>query len=164
MRLIIDSLVLLMILGILAGAVLHFRTKQDTEYKIEQARREVQRFSSQIKLQTAMGISELTPRGFPVTVDPEWFGGDLPTNPLLGRGHPWLEIARKSHRDLKHPVIKTASDHTIAQFWYNPYLGLLRARVPARSTDVATLKIYNRVNECRLPNLFASGVTQAKND
>ena len=164
MRLIIDSLVLLMILGILAGAVLHFRTKQDTEYKIEQARREVQRFSSQIKLQTAMGISELTPRGFPVTVDPEWFGGDPPANPLLGRGHPWLEIARKSHRDLKHPVIKTASDHTIAQFWYNPFLGLLRARVPARSTDVATLKIYNRVNECRLPNLFASGETQAKND
>lgn len=157
MKFVIDSLVILMVVGILGGVFYFTRTERQVEQQVELARSELRRFESELLLQSALEGVELTTRGYPTTVDPEWFGGSLPMNPLLGRSYPWLEIASEAERDLLHPLRRVASDHGVAQFWYNPYRGVLRARVPAGIADATALKLYNRINGCSLPSLFASG-------
>ncbi|MHC4416462.1 MAG: hypothetical protein ACYS0G_14410 [Planctomycetota bacterium] len=153
----IDTLVALMLTGLLAGVVFHTRVERKMDEKIVLARAEVRRFQSQLNLQAALEKVELTQRGYPATVEPEWFLGDLPANPLLGPGHPWLEIAGKAHSNLDHPELRTASDHSVAQFWYNPYRGSLRARVPSGISDATALELYNRINECNLTSLVSAG-------
>ncbi len=157
MRLLIDTLIALMLTGLLAGVVVHNRATRDMEDTVELARAEVSRFKSQILLQAALERVELTKCGYPATVDVEWFVGDLPVNPLLGPGHPWLEIANQLQADLEHPEIRTAADHGVAQFWYSPYRGHLRARVPAGTSDATALQLYNRINDCQLTSLFDAG-------
>jgi hypothetical protein len=157
MRFIVDSLVALMLVGLAMGAFLHFRSQRGTGQKIALAQQELDRFQQQVHLQATVGDVERTSAGYPTTVKPEWFGDDLPMNPLLSRGHPWVEIAAESQAELGHPVDRAASDHTTAQFWYNPYRGVVRARVPAGATDGQTLRLYNDVNGSSLTSLYASG-------
>ncbi len=155
MRLLIDSLVALMLTGILAGVVLHTRSEWRLEDKIELARAEVERFQSQIMLQTAMEKVEMSQRGYPARVDTAWFAGRLPRNPLLGPSHPWLEIAGDDQKDLHHPSNRIAFSHDVAQFWYSPHTGELRARVPAGVSDATALRLYNRVNGSNLTDLYS---------
>ncbi|MHC4079799.1 MAG: hypothetical protein ACYS15_06295 [Planctomycetota bacterium] len=157
MRLILDSLVALMLIGILSGVVLYTRSERRLEDKIELARAEVERFQSQIMLQAAMEKTELSQRGYPTGIDAAWFAGNLPMNPLLGPSHPWVEIAGKSQLDLQHPPNRIAFDHGAAQFWYNPYTGLVRARVSAEVSDATALRLYNRVNGTKLSDLYSRG-------
>ncbi len=154
MRLIIDSLVALMLTGILAGVVMHTRAEQQIEERIEQTLSEVRRFQSQIVLQAAMEKVEITKRGYPLRVDEAWFAGDLPANPLLGPSYPWVEIAGAGQRDLQHPPNRIAFGHDVAQFWYNPHTGVVRARVPAAVSDATALRLYNRINETQLSDLY----------
>jgi hypothetical protein len=155
MRLIIDSLAAVMLCGILAGVIMHTRAQSRLEDKLELARAEVERFQSQIMLQTALEKVNMTQRGYPRTVDAEWFPGNLPLNPLLGPGFPWLEIAGDSQRDLFHPRSRIAYSHNLAQFWYNPYTGVVRARVPDDVSDATALRLYNRINGTGLSDLRA---------
>ncbi|MHC4428490.1 MAG: hypothetical protein ACYS0D_07775 [Planctomycetota bacterium] len=157
MKFVIDSLVVLMVVGILGGVFYFARTERQMEQQVELARNELRRFESELLLQSALEGVELSRRGYPLTVEPEWFGGNLPTNPLLGRSYPWLEIASESERELLHPTRRTAMDHSVAQFWYNPELGVIRARVPTGIADATALNLYNRINGSGLTSLFASG-------
>lgn len=160
MRWVVDSLVALMIAGIVTGVVLHVRQQEQFELSREIVRGDIQRFRQQINLQTAMAKVELTEQGYPVTVDPEWFKkdeGGLPMNPLLDDQHPWLELAGPSQALLVHPPNRVASNRRFAKFWYNPYTGAVRARVPVGVSDLETLELYNYINNCDLENLFASG-------
>ncbi len=43
----------------------------------------------------------------------------------------------------------------MAQFWYNPNTGVLRARVPADVSDATALKWYNHINGTNLTGIFA---------
>jgi hypothetical protein len=155
MRLLIDSLVALMLTGILAGVVLHTRSEWRLEDKIELARAEVERFQSQIMLQTALEKVEMSQRGYPARVDVAWFVGNIPVNPLLGPSHPWLEIAPAKQRDLHHPPNLMAFRHDVAQFWYNPNTGVVRGRVPTEVSDATALRLYNRINGTNLTDLHS---------
>ncbi len=146
MRLITDTLVALMLVGLVAGVVLHHRHKRDLERRVLTTRAEVDRFQSQIMLQAAIEKVPLTQRGYPVTVEPEWFGVDRPMNYLLGEGYPWVEIARSSRSDRWHPVNRVATTREVAQFWYNPYTGVVRARVPDSASDATAGRLYDQVN------------------
>ena len=152
----IDSLVALMLTGLIAAVFLHGRAERTKEEQIELARVELRRFEGQLKLQSALAKVKLTRAGFPATVDPEWFSGDLPTNPLLGPGHPWVEVALESQAHLEHPAELTAANQSIAHFWYNPFNGTIRARVPSGISDARALEMYNRINECALTTLFTA--------
>lgn len=153
MRLIINTLMALMLLGLAAGVILHHHHKRDLEERVRTTRAEVERFQSQIMLQAAMERVALTQRGYPQTVEPEWFDGDLPSNDLMGETYPWVEIAKSSRRDRLHPVNRMATTHEVAQFWYNPYTGVVRARVPDSVSDATALRLYNRVNHSELPRI-----------
>jgi hypothetical protein len=157
MRLLIDSLVALMLTGILAGVVVHTRSEWRLEDKIELARAEVERFQSQIMLQTAMEKVGMSQRGYPTRVDPAWFPGSLPVNPLLGPSHPWLQIAGDDQRDLHHPTNRIAFSNDVAQFWYSPHTGMVRGRVPAEVSDATALRLYNRINGTNLTDLYGRG-------
>jgi type II secretory pathway pseudopilin PulG len=157
MRLILDSLVALMLIGILSGVVLYTRGERRLEDKIELARAEVERFQSQIMLQAAMEKIEMSQRGYPSSIDAAWFAGNLPINPLIGPSHPWVEVAGEAERDLQHPRNRIAFGQSTAQFWYSPHTGVLRARVPAEVSDATALRLYNRVNGTSLVDLYSRG-------
>lgn len=155
MRLVIDSLVALMLTALLASIVLSNRGEQDWYQDIEVATVDLHRLQREIYLQAALADVPLSDRGFPITVDPEWFQGSLPRNPLLGPDHPWLEVASAVHQHLMHPPKRMAADRSTAKFWYNPQFGVVRARVSSELSEEEALALYNQVNGCRLPNLFA---------
>jgi hypothetical protein len=154
MRLILDTLVALMLVGILAGVVIHLRDVRDVQAQEDLAREEVRRFQQQIHLHTALSGGEPRDRGYPASVDPAWFQGNLPVNPLLGPDYPWLEVAGPGNRRALHPPDLVAVDHDTASFWYNPATGVVRARVPVGVSDARALDLYNYINDCDLPTLF----------
>ena len=159
MRLFMDTVVALMLVGLLAGVVWHNRNTQSANLDRETAKAEVQRFQQQIALQSALAKVVLNDRQYPETIDPAWFQGMLPMNPLLDVSHPWLEIASPEQRDQIHPLDRVAATKDTAKFWYNPNTGIVRARVSAGISDAAALELYNYVNDCYLPELFTGAKT-----
>ncbi len=155
MRTIVNILVVVMLAGILVGVMMIRSTNGIKQDQIRTARNEVRRFQRQITFQTTMAEVELTAEGYPVTADPNWFHGNLPQNPLIEVGHPWVEIAGRNERSLLHPLDVVVRDAAAAQFWYNPYQGIVRARVPADISDAKALEVYNQVNDSSLRNLFS---------
>ena len=164
MRLLRDTLVALMLVGILAGIVWHNRSDVDRQAMLDAVREDVRRFQQQILLQATLGEVEQSERGYPASVDPKWFAGSLPANDLLGPEHPWLEIAGPDQRGLHHPSQLLADEGGLAKFWYNPLTGSLRARVPVGISDAAALEMYNHINDSELPSLFADADAGADAD
>ena len=162
MRLLLDTLVALMLAAILVGVVFHTHSDREGDQVRETTRMELRRFQQQIALQSTIGKVERTERGYPISVDPEWFQGKLPTNPLLGPEHPWVEIASPEQKVLLHPQERVASNKGLAKFWYNPSQGVVRARVPVGMSDAASLELYNFVNDTILTDLFADGTKKTK--
>ena len=154
MRLIIDSLLALMLVGVLAGVGLHYRHERQVEQQLSATRAEVRRFQAQIMLQAALEKVPLSQRGYPATIDIKWFGGNLPTNLLLGPAYPWVEIASETERDRLHPIRRMATNRKLAQFWYNPNTGVVRARVPDRVSDATALRLYNQINDSHVAQVY----------
>jgi hypothetical protein len=162
MRLLLDTLVALMLAAILVGLVFHNHAGREGDQVRETTRIELRRFQQQIALQSTIAKVERTERGYPITVDPAWFQGSLPMNPLLGPEHPWVEIASAEQKNLMHPQERVASNKGLAKFWYNPAQGVVRARVPVGMSDAASLELYNFVNDTALTDLFADGTKKTK--
>lgn len=159
MRLILDSLMAVVLAALLAGILLHQRHEQQQRVDVETVRANVRLIQQQVMLQAALERVPRNEYGFPITIDPEWFGEMVPRNPLLGTDHPWMEVAGADETRLAHPAVRTADSDSVACFWYNPINGLVRARVSHKVSDQRTLELYNFVNGCNLPSLFASGET-----
>lgn len=154
MRLIIDSLVAMMLVGVLAGVALHYRREQVVEQQVTMTRAEVRRFQAQIMVQAAMEKVALSQRGYPLSIETRWFGGDLPSNLLLGPAYPWVEIAPETQRDMVHPPRRMATTRNLAQFWYNPNTGVVRARVPDSVSDATALRLYNEINDSDVSRVY----------
>jgi hypothetical protein len=154
MRLVLNILIGLMVIMLLAGVAWQRSERSLQRQHIEQTRHEVAQFHRVIALQSALNNIERSSRGYPLAIDPEWFDGELPTNPLLTPSHPWLEIAHPDQGNLFHPPVRAAISHHDARFWYNPANGIVRARVPRAASDAATLRLYNTVNGTKLTALL----------
>lgn len=154
MRLLIDTLVAVMTASVLAGIVWTYRAETAQERAVEECRQSVELLTQQVVLQGALRQVPVSTAGYPLTVDPEWFKIELPENTLCGPGHPWLEVAGVEERNLEHPQVRAVTDKDTATFWYNPYQGVVRARVPYDSSDQAAVGLYNSVNGTRLDSLF----------
>ncbi|MFG0252799.1 MAG: hypothetical protein ACF8NJ_08005 [Phycisphaerales bacterium JB038] len=150
MRLLIDTLVALMLAGLLGGILLYRQQDRTSDERIEQVQQSLQRIRQQVVLHAAMADTDLTGRGFPAEIDPEWFADSLPENSLAQGNHPWVEIASRGHADLRNPPVRVLLDESYATFWYNPYQGLVRARVPGDVSDERALQFYNRINGTRI--------------
>ncbi len=154
MRRIIDSLFAFVLVGVLAGVALHYKHKRRFEQDVSVTRAEVRRFQAQIMVQSALEKVPLSQRGYPLSIETRWFGGKLPRNLLLGPAYPWVEIASADQRDRTHPPRRMATDRKLAQFWYNPNSGVVRARVPDSVSDATALRLYNEINDSAVSRVY----------
>ncbi len=154
MRVIIDSLFAVVLVAVLAGVALHYKQERRFEQDVAVTRAEVRRFQTQIMVQSALEKVPLSQRGYPLSIETGWFGGKLPRNVLLGPAYPWVEIASADQRHSTHPATRMATDRKLAQFWYNPYSGVVRARVPDSVSDATALQLYNEINDSAVSRVY----------
>ncbi len=155
-RLLPNTLMVLATVVILGGLGFYYADQRQAAADLALTKTEVSRFQNQIHLQAALADADgpSTDGRPPESIDPKWFEGNRPVNPLLGPLHPWVEIEEPGHPERLHPLNLTAPDVGSAQFWYNPGNGLVRARVPRGISDAKTLRTYNDVNDSALTSLF----------
>ncbi|MGE3109747.1 MAG: hypothetical protein AB7G11_06745 [Phycisphaerales bacterium] len=154
MRWVIDLLTLVIAVAMLAGLVWFHRQEDDQELAIKQTLAARNRLELEIRYRSISRTAELNARGWPNTVDPNWFETDPPRNPLISAECPWVEVASLDDAGLQNPTVRMTLDGTLAGFWYNPYLGILRARVPVMLSDQDAVELYNRINSTRLSSIF----------
>lgn len=157
MRWIRDIALLLLLSAIGAGVLWYQMDRNEQLALLERATVETQRLEREIRFRAATKIGDLNARGWPTTVDPAWFEDGPPRNCLVddGRGgeRPWVEIASHEEAELYHPPIRLTLENHMAAFWYNPYLGVVRARVPVAVSDDAATSMYNAVNRVAISTI-----------
>ncbi|MCA9291931.1 MAG: hypothetical protein KDA25_12435 [Phycisphaerales bacterium] len=153
-RFIANFVAVLTFVGLVTGVAYAVHEQRREELAIAATRDGLRTIMQHIALRAALEAEvELTPRGYPSTIDPAWFADGLPANELVGAGHPWMEVAREREYAREHPRERTAA-FDAAAFWYNPANGIVRARVPIGGSDADALALYNRLNDTNLKNLF----------
>lgn len=164
MRLIVDSLIAVMVLGVLAS-VLWYRHDRGSEGLREGAVREaLVRLREEAVYRGALARAGKGGGGggggagvlggvFPRVWEAGWFEGEaggVPLNPLASAGRVWLDVAAlgDEHDHPPDPVLSEDPTSLGSQggFWCNPERGVLRARTPRLESDRATLELYNRIN------------------
>lgn len=85
---------------------------------------------------------------YPDTIDPAWFAnGKLPAHPGNSLGEPPVQVVTPgSGAGVIHPTSKVLKAGVGGAYWYNPDMGVVRARVRAASTAAQTLAEYNQIN------------------
>lgn len=163
MRWLIDLLIVVMLAAAVYGGWWVYTYQQRQATDLEQVHAALQRLHEQARYHRAMGRAEqelgLEP---PPLVSEQWFGPTLPTNPYAladGQGRPWLDIAPEGDFE-PHPPDPVLTGADQAQFWFNPQLGVFRARVPAQASSRETRELYNTVNQTTLATLPDQTLTQ----
>ncbi|MEO1008805.1 MAG: hypothetical protein AAFX79_09565 [Planctomycetota bacterium] len=156
MRRIVDALAMGLCVVVLVLALVGWARTDTTATRSAQTLLALDRFHTVLKLQANTPGVEVNGRGWPITVEAWWFGKEPPRNQLLSGDRPWVEIAPIEHADRMHPDDPVAFDEDgvkPASFWYNPYRGVVRARVAPQINAEATLLLYNEVNDVALVSL-----------
>lgn len=148
MRRLLDFIALGMLVLLLLGAVLYVNHDRRRVEAIEATRLGVERIQAEIDLIRALSVRETGERRQLPGVDPSWFDGTLPINPMLGQRHRWMDVADESEQMYLHPrQWWLAQDEGYeAMFWFNPRQGVVRARVPFDQSIERTRSLYIAVN------------------
>lgn len=134
----------------------YFSGAMQQDQDVDTVKSSLRRFNQVIAVKSASKDVALTDKGFPATLNVEWFGNDVPHNALVTAERPWVEVATAAEAKLKHPNVRIAADATTAGFWYNPYLGIFRARVPFEISDQKALDLYNQINGSSVASIFGT--------
>lgn len=154
MRYVRDLIILTMLLIIAAGVHWYQKTQAAEERTLQHAVDGLRLLQQEVRLKAATRESDLNSRGWPMTIDPRWFPAGAPRNMMVDANRPWVELARPEEAALQHPPIRMTIDRSLAGFWYNPYQGVVRARVPVMVSDEESRDLYNELNECHLVSIF----------
>ncbi|RMH24436.1 MAG: hypothetical protein D6693_10030 [Planctomycetota bacterium] len=154
MRWLVNIVAVLLALALGAGVVLHGRTVRREQEAVREVRAAVRQIERELRRRSATGSVEVNGRGWPITVEPAWFGASPPVNRLLPPDRPWIEIAPPEHKDYLHPVVRQSYNEHVPAFWYNPALGIVRARVPVMVSDRLATELYNEVNTVAIASIF----------
>lgn len=147
MRLLVDTVIALMLAAMLGGALLSQRQDREQLDRIAAVQQSVRAIQSQALYRAAMGEVEATPSGYSRKIDIAWFDGP-PRNILVedeGEAFQWIDYPAEDAHQAFDPTHIVASGGQ-ASFWYNPFRGIVRARVPRQFTQQATVDLYNLVN------------------
>ena len=127
---------------------------------IQRAAGELRRVELELKYRAAAKLPGLNGKGWPQKIEEDWFRGPsgVPRNPLVSLERPWVDIAAGEELEMDHPALKMTADPRLAGFWYNPNLGVVRARVPVMVSDEDSLELYNRVNGTHLASIFGAAL------
>lgn len=153
MRWLRDCVAVVGLAALSAGTLYVYRQQETQVEAVQDVAQAVQSINQQIALQATTHTTALNERGWPRTIDPKWFDSP-PMNDLVGDDHPWIEIAGPEDAALQHPRVRIAVSDQLAAFWYNPYQGVVRARVPVMLSDEDATRVYNQVNSCNLSTIF----------
>jgi hypothetical protein len=146
-RWILDAIAVLTLIGLVAAVVMHRRTQSEREGEINATIVDLARLEHEIKYRAVMQGTELNELGWPVTVDAKWFEDEPPRNRMVTPGRP-------ADADLLHPRVRLTVDDDIAGLWYNPFQGIVRARVPVMVSDTDSTTLYNLLNGAALGSLL----------
>lgn len=147
MRLMVDSVIAVMLIGILGGVLWNHRLEQQEIDHVLSVQESMSAIMAQSMLHAASGQAAASPAGYALTVNPEWFER-APGNMLLLSERviaPWLEPVEHAQQNTFNPR-RIVADERHAAFWYNPFRCLIRARVPMRLSQEETIELYNLVN------------------
>jgi|GEM_PF-2007251 len=149
MRVLIDILIGLMVIAVVAGGVVLYHSQRQDEQDIVAVQQALGRLSEQAAYHNAVQSAMAGHDTLLVHMSESWFGDKLPLNVLVSEGHPWIDLAPPG--DLgTHPPDPVITSQTQAGFWYNPTLGIFRARVTPGLNEVETLSLYNQINDTSL--------------
>lgn len=148
MRLLVDVLIVVMLTGALTGLLWYQHAEQNRLDRVEAVQRAIRVIESESLYRAALGEVASTPRGYARVIRAAWFDRQ-PTN-LLAEDQEaapsWLEhIDFQSERDRANPR-QIVADREHAPFWYNPYRGVVRARVSMQLSRRMTVRLYNTIN------------------
>jgi hypothetical protein len=156
------------VVGVLAGAgalvvvavvgLKHYRTQQAFDVVTAGLRE----FERTLAVQANLGEAELTRSGWPTTMNPAWFSNSPPRNPFMPPEAAWLEVAPEIEANLLDPPARVAPDEFHAGFWYNPYRGIVRARVPLVVSESQSVELYNRINGRAVRSGYEANLTAIK--
>lgn len=144
MRLIVDGVIALMLVIVLGSVLLQQRARTGELRRVEATQRAVRAIISQALYRGTLPDADVTRRGYPWTIEQTWFD-EPPANLLAHAAGGWLDVASEDQAQTLHPPQITTADGACA-FWYNPYRGVVRARVAMQASDQATIELYNLVN------------------
>lgn len=145
MRLFIDVVIAMALMSALVGILWQQRVQAHRLDRVHQLQQQLRSIESQALYHAAVGDAEAASSGFALRVEPSWFETGL-RHPLLDRSGPLrIETVPKERRDRFNPLRITTSDGRAA-FWYNPYRGRVRARIPMQLSEDRTVKLYNMIN------------------
>lgn len=156
MRIVLDILVVVVLVGVLGGIALHHHHRSEAATFPEATRIEISRLQQEINLHAALAGNDAGGGpNYPTTVDPDWFADSgLPENLVVEGERPWLEVAGEAEWALSDPKVRVTVSATTAAFWYNPNLGIVRGRVPAAMPESEALALYNLINQTELLALY----------
>lgn len=160
LRRIVDVVALGLCLVVVALVVIQQTRSESVESVVVQTELSLAHFHEVLKVQATTSGVAVNGRGWPNTIEGHWFENDPPRNHLLTGDRPWVELAPAEDADRDHPADPVAFDtggQKAASFWYNPYRGVVRARVAPQINEDETLALYNRVNGVFLPTLAPEG-------
>lgn len=144
-RLLFDGLIGLLLVGVVASMLMHRRESQLEDSQRKSLSLAVAQLQDQAVYRGVLEVHDSGRAGYPAAISPEWFKGGLPMNTAIPGWQPWVDVAPTGDlsQDPPDPVISRSGQ---AGFWYNPNVGIVRARVPMRWSESATAQLYNDVN------------------
>ncbi|MEO0513893.1 MAG: hypothetical protein AAF086_01185 [Planctomycetota bacterium] len=165
MRRLVDLFVVLVVIAVAVFVVQSRRSVETSAAAPQEVQQSIARLYERASYYGALETSTRSTRTlWPVAIMPEWFGGTLPSNTMLSdvyaggspQSHvyhrPWIDVAPPGD-DGTHPPDPVAVRRDQAQFWYNPNVGLFRARVPAHLGEDQALSLYNLLNGVNVAQL-----------
>lgn len=151
-RLLVNSLMALLLIGVLASVLLYQRERQNNQRRHDTVHLALSRLRDKALLFGALDFDVHDPNGnaYPLEVSPTWFREEgLPMNVMVPGWQPWIDLAPAG--DLSdQPPDPVITRSDQAGFWYNPNNGVFRARVVPQHSDRATLDLYNELNNTSL--------------
>ena len=135
----IEVLIVVIILGILASAVMpkFSDAREDATVSTLQ--------TTNASVKSRIDYEKIVNGSYPSTLQASWFvGKQLPTHPDNTFGVPSVQVESRPGR--LHPGSKVRKAGVIGAFWYNPAEGVFRARVADQGSSTSTLDFYNRVH------------------
>ncbi|MBB6429977.1 hypothetical protein [Algisphaera agarilytica] len=165
MRRVVDIFVVLIVVAVVVFVVQSRPSPEDKAASVADVQHALERLYDRASYYGALDNSlETTRTLWPVAMMPEWFGDSLPANTLLPgvasesshrvitHPRPWIDVAPPGDQS-SHPPDPVAVRSDQAQFWYNPNVGLFRARVPAQLGEDEALALYNELNGVEVTQL-----------
>lgn len=156
LRLAVDLSTIIAAIALTAMLAWHFSGQFKREKEVQSVRDGLRTFEKMLAVRAAAKDTPMTKTGWPESIDPKWFNGEAPLNGLLTPDRPWVEVATPAEAHLKDPNVRIASDYSIASFWYNPHLGIVRARVPYEINDENARDLYNEVNGTSVASIYGT--------